>query len=322
MPKILRFQVIADQTYMAKKPTFLIIGNLKSASTSLAKYLNFHPEIFVPEFEPRFLSSSVISYPQAGPKDYELEQWIIRNQDEYLELYRNRHERVLGDNSSELFYYSTQVIPFIRQVLGDPLIIVILRNPVKRAHSAYQHLVRDGREALSFPEALDAEPGRINENWEALYYYRTCGLYYDNIVAFRNAFSRVKVIITEELQSDHSQVLNSLFKDLGVEETGSRISAIQFNKSGKVRYQLLRKLLLDEQGPVRKIARRIVRCFLDRQSREKLFNYLLNKNLKPVKIDHSVDKELYQFFKEDILKTSELISRDLMKIWNIPESLD
>jgi hypothetical protein len=40
-------------------------------------------------------------------------------------------------------------------------LVVLLRNPVERAWSHWQHEVRAGREALSFEKALDAEDERL-----------------------------------------------------------------------------------------------------------------------------------------------------------------
>ena len=44
---------------------------------------------------------------------------------------------------------------------ADPRLVVLLRDPVERALSDYQHMCRLGFEDLSFPEALEAEPRRV-----------------------------------------------------------------------------------------------------------------------------------------------------------------
>ena len=50
--------------------------------------------------------------------------------------------------------------------LGDIPIIIMLRNPVKRAFSAYMYLKRDSREQLSFKDSLLAEEARLADNWD------------------------------------------------------------------------------------------------------------------------------------------------------------
>jgi len=46
------------------------------------------------------------------------------------------------------------------RLLPEARLIAVLRNPVDRAFSHYQHEVRGGRETLSFAEALEREPER------------------------------------------------------------------------------------------------------------------------------------------------------------------
>ena len=60
----------------------------------------------------------------------------------------------------------------------------MLRNPVKRAFSAYQHMVRDLREDLSFEDGLKEEPNRIRNNWELIYHYKAVSLYYDSVDSY------------------------------------------------------------------------------------------------------------------------------------------
>ena len=50
----------------------------------------------------------------------------------------------------------------------DVRIIVSLRDPVERAYSHYKERVRHGAEPLSFEEALEAEPGRLNGEAERI----------------------------------------------------------------------------------------------------------------------------------------------------------
>jgi hypothetical protein len=47
------------------------------------------------------------------------------------------------------------------RLLPEVKLIAVLRNPVDRALSHYQHEVRYGRESLSFAEAIEREPERL-----------------------------------------------------------------------------------------------------------------------------------------------------------------
>ncbi len=52
--------------------------------------------------------------------------------------------------------------------MPDVKLIALLRNPVDRTYSHYQHKVRVGKETLSFQEALEQEPIRLQAALERL----------------------------------------------------------------------------------------------------------------------------------------------------------
>ena len=149
---------------MSKKlPNFLLVGAAKCGTSSLHKYLDQHPEIFMSKHkEPRFISSQATPFPLNGPGDHKVEAWYVKNYDDYEKLFEGAGEYpAVGESSADTLYFYKGTIPVIKKYLGDPKIVIMLRNPVKRAFSAYQHLVRDLREDLSFEEGLEREPERI-----------------------------------------------------------------------------------------------------------------------------------------------------------------
>ena len=57
----------------------------------------------------------------------------------------------------------------IAATLPDARFIAVLRDPVERALSHYRHSRTNGNEDLDrFEAALDAEPGRLQGEWEKL----------------------------------------------------------------------------------------------------------------------------------------------------------
>src|SRR5690606_4368815 len=152
-----------------------------------------------------------------GPKDYRVEKWCVKNFDQYKALFENASGfKAVGESSADTLYFYKHTIPLVKQYLGDPKIILILRDPVKRAFSAYQHLVRDGRESLSVEEALLGEPERIKANYELIYHYWSVSHYYDPVKAFKDSFTDVKVILNEELAKNTHATLQEIFEFLDV----------------------------------------------------------------------------------------------------------
>jgi len=151
---------------MKRAPNFIVVGAAKSGTTSLFHYLNQHPDVFIPDKkECRFFSQMPGGF--KGPGDEHVNETIIRTYSEYLELFKEaKSETALGDVSPDYMFYYQNSIKNIKETLGQVKIIIVLRNPVFRAFSQYMHFRRDGRENLSFEEALTQEESRQNQGWE------------------------------------------------------------------------------------------------------------------------------------------------------------
>ncbi|MBL8151206.1 MAG: sulfotransferase domain-containing protein, partial [Blastocatellia bacterium] len=89
----------------------------------------------------------------------------------------------------------------IAKYLPNAKFILLLRNPVDRAYSHYNHEIRKGTEKLSFEEALDKEPERLEGEIEKMrrdlnYYsfshqhhtYLSRGVYIDQLLHWTKYF--------------------------------------------------------------------------------------------------------------------------------------
>ena len=301
---------------MSKKlPNFLIVGAAKCGTSSLHKYLDQHPEIFMSKVkEPRFISSQVTPFPLNGPGDHKVEAWYVKNFEDYSNLFADADGYpVVGESSADTLYFHKGTIPVIKKYLGDPKIVIMLRNPVKRAFSAYQHMVRDLREDLSFEDGLLEEPNRIKNNWELIYHYKAASLYYDSVKAFLENFSSVKIILTEEQEKRPQQVLRDIFRFLGVDPNCDVNTEIRYNMSGKPKSQWLHQFFF-EGNIARKIAQPIARTLFSHETRMRIAQKIQEKNLTRLTINPETKKELHRYFEEDIQKLEKLLNRDL-SLW-------
>jgi len=142
-------------------PSFLIIGAQKAGTTSLFRYLEHHPAIGE-------LANMEVNYFQRYYPNGEM--W-------YRAHFARKSDANIAGESSPNYLPSPQVARRASETVPGAKIIVLLRNPVDRAYSHYHHnLGHEGREPLSFEEATEAEPERINGELERL---RTSdGFYY------------------------------------------------------------------------------------------------------------------------------------------------
>lgn len=134
-------------------PDFLIIGAQKGGTTALYSYLRQHPAIGGPaskevEFFDRHFARGAAWYRGHFPTAV---------QRRYVE--RRRGGTFLAGEASPDYLSHPWAARRARSVVPDARLIVLLRNPVDRALSAYAHEIAAGRETLSFRDALEQHAG-------------------------------------------------------------------------------------------------------------------------------------------------------------------
>ena len=117
-------------------------------------------------------------------------------------------------------------------MLPNARLIALLRNPVERAFSHYQHEVAFGREPLSFEEAIDREDERMRGELEHMlrdpsyfshawwnYTYVARGRYAEQLERWLAAFPRdqLLVLLTDELAADTAGTYRRVLDFLGAE---------------------------------------------------------------------------------------------------------
>lgn len=215
------------------RPNFLIVGAAKAGTTSLYRYLDEHPDVFMcnPK-EPKFFTSQILTLPHTGPGDARIDAERVSSLDTYDKLFEGASRaRAIGEASADNLFFHQRVIDLIKTHCGNPKIVIILRNPVDRAISAYKFQYQQKREYLTFKEALANEEKRLADNWEFIWAYRAAGLYADGLDAFRKAFEHVKIIFNEDLRADPASVMTNLHEFLGVDPYPVRAMGETFNAS-------------------------------------------------------------------------------------------
>lgn len=292
-------------------PNFIIVGVARCGTTSLFHYLKQHPDIGMSKIkEPKYFSSIDLNLPQTGVGDGTVFSKLVTSEMNYDELFDGLESfKTIGEGSSDCFYYHKMVIPRIKEKLGDVKIIVCLRNPIERAFSAYNNLVRDSREYLSFSDGLAEEQNRIVNNWDWMWHYKNGGLYAEALEHYQKEFTNVKVVFFEDLKSKPHEVLNELFVFLGVKSKISIDVDTRYSHSGKPKSKII-SLLTSRKNPIIFMMREIALKFIPRKYLEKAASKMFVKDT----ILSDDKKQLQSFFKKDILKLETLLNRDL-KSW-------
>jgi len=136
-----------------KLPDFIIVGTMKSGTSTLAHYLNQYQSIYMPEKEIHFFDT-VGGYKDRWEKGIE---W-------YASQFKDAIDQQLIGEKTPTYSYLKDVPERIHEVLPNVKLIWIFRHPIDRAYSNYWHAVKNGSEKESFEYAVIHEKERLKEN--------------------------------------------------------------------------------------------------------------------------------------------------------------
>lgn len=204
-------------------PDFLIIGAAKSGTTSLFHYLTQHPRIIKPfKKEIHFFDKHF----NKGVNWYKL-HFPTKN-----EVNIGQNQAITGEATP--YYISHPLVPSrVKMILPKVKIIVLLRNPVDRAFSNYNHMVRMGFEKESFENAIDLESERtlgeldkiVNDNLNYSfkhhhYSYLSRSIYHIELERWLQYFNidRFLFINSEDLYTNPSEIFTQTTNFLDLEK--------------------------------------------------------------------------------------------------------
>jgi len=217
-------------TTPTRTPTFVIAGAMRSGTTALAAWLRDHPEVFM-----------------APVKEI---HYFDRNYDEGPDWYAahfsgHRDERAVGEATPNYLYQGV-ALERLRRDVPDVRLVILLRDPVARAHSHYLHRFSGGHEELSFDEAIDAEPQRLAEGTDldrAHHSYVDRGRYLGQLRRVRELFpsEAVSIHLFEDLRDRPREVFAEVARFIGVDpdlvpdSVGDQANAFQEFRSLRLR---------------------------------------------------------------------------------------
>lgn len=298
-------------------PNFLIVGAARCGTTSLHHYLRQHPDVFMCDpKEPRFLSG-LANHPGAGPGDRAVSRVAVRTLESYVRLFENGAGRkAVGEASVETLYFYKQSIPAIRKTLGDPKILMILRDPVDSLFSTFNFMRRLGREHLPLREALRREEERKRKGYDWMWRYREARLYAEQVRAFQSHFSRVCVLFYDDLNKNPMTVLRTVCEFLEIDDQFSVDAGQVLNASGIPKSFWFNTLFIKPKR-LHKVARKVGTALLGINRWVALREHLMRMNLeKPDPMPADIRHDLKVFYRDNVLLLQDLVGADL-KPWLI-----
>ena len=291
-------------------PNYMFLGAAKSATTTYYDILKNHKEVFVPKFkEPHF---------------FNFDKNFSKGIDWYSQTYfGNVSEEKAIIDFTPTYLYSNLCAERIFNCLGPKMkFVVILRDPVDRAYSHYNHSVRDGHEEKSFIDAINLEAKRIdkfkkNNDFlsELRCSYISQGMYFNMLNSYLKYYSINDFLIInfdEEVIKNINKTKTKLSDFLNIDLTDLDFN-VHSNKSGKSKNKLIQTLINKDN-----ILRKVLKFFVPQMSRQILRNRIKNLNKKEFNYNLISDKKrkiIYdKYFSDDIKKLEEIIGRKMN--WN------
>lgn len=288
-------------------PNYLFIGAAKSATTTFFDILKKHEDIFVPKFkEPHF---------------FNIDENYLKGLDWYKKTYFKdiNNESIIID-FTPTYLYNKLCAERIFDSLGPNVkFVIILRNPVDRAYSHYNHSKRDGHEVSSFEDAIKLENERIKKSRDKNDFlselrcsYISQGLYFEMLSAYLKYFNLNNFFIINfesEVVQNLDKTLLKLSKFLKLDLSNLDYE-IHSNKSGKPKYKLLQNIITNNN-----LFRKTLKIIVPQKQRQIIRNKIKNFNKEDfvyLQLSEEKRRQLFEkYFRKDIMKLENLIGKKM-----------
>lgn len=283
----------------------MIVGAQKSGTTSLLNLLGMHPMI---------CSHKQLEFPV-----FVNDKYYSDGVEFYWDEYFNRthpNQKIVGKNAGLM--YSELALNRLKKHNPDVKLVLIFRNPVERAYSAYWFARRKEWEKIdSFQEALDADISRFGDQWlpKTFCEYKKRGKYSVFLKQIYSLFPKENVLVFkfEELHKNSNKICREISNHLDINyDISLNDDKKRYNVAAMPRFQNLNILLrkISPDGFLRKI----LPMSLLRNTKRKILKMNETKIEVPP-MEEKTRKYLINYYRDFNCELSQLTGWDLSS-WN------
>jgi hypothetical protein len=200
-------------------PDFFIIGVPKAGTAALHSALASHPGIVMsPMKEPKFFVGED-ERPIRQPGHGDAHEQICALED--YETPNGREKGKKYGESAPYYLYDFAAHDAIARVAPKAKLVIVMRDPIERAHSSWLQLRAEGLEAESdFLTACSLEVKRISDGWGPFCHYLQLGRYGEQLQHLLTRFPRRQVAILRylDLIDNPARSIDRIRRFLGVKE--------------------------------------------------------------------------------------------------------
>jgi len=304
---------------VTRAPNFFIAGAAKSGTTSVAHYLEEHPQVYMsPIKEPSYFARDIIASlqpenwarNQRGLKRYlngpmrKRRGGCVLDWESYLKLFGNVAGEIAIGEASTIYLISPNAPMDIRAAIPEARIIIMLRSHVERAFSTYVMFCRNGKLRASFSDVIRSEGSGKLAQWKRKILETrkiACG-----VERFLTTFprDRIRMYFHEDLSSSPLDVMRSIYEFLGVDPGFHPDVTRRHNEERLPRAPLLNRI--GRMTGLSDLANRFTPAPARPLLRRALFHAGPNPHISAE--DRAL---LVEHFREDIERLADLVERDL-----------
>ncbi len=303
------------------KPNLFIVGQPKSGTTALHRFLGQHPEIYMSSIkEPHFFCSD---FHLESDRAYGKQRFFdFRSESAYLQLFAKAgNAKVIGESSTN-YLYSQVAAEKIHNFNPEAKIIIILREPAKYLYSLHSHYVKFTEEnEPDFLTALELEEDRKQEKIASprvtspsYLYYSQRVQYYQQVKRYCDRFSpeQIKIVVFEEFKSENERIYREILEFLGVDSSFTpEYDAVNVNK--EVKFKAINNLV---NSPLAKnISKNLLSQEFNEFVRDNIVEKFLWHQAAKATMPEDIKLELMEKYLPQVQQVSELIGIDLVKKW-------
>lgn len=193
------------ENYNSPIPNFIIIGVQKGGTTNIQKLFKLHNDIFMYPKEIHHFNNRKMS------------------NEKYVQLFKT-NKKIVGEKTPD-YFCRQKAMRNIYKFNPNMKLILFLRNPIKRAYSAWNHYKQDcPNDKRSFKQCINDEFKLIKKKYKCLTtmninHMIMKGYYIDHIEYILSLFPRKQlyIVISEHFKNDTKNEFDKLLHFLGAD---------------------------------------------------------------------------------------------------------
>lgn len=308
-------------------PNFYLVGAMKAGTTTIARILSKHPDVYMsPVKEPNYFCTDLYKYGlgSRGPDGIKALRYIesgrllhnafFQERWQYEALFNSASNEPIIAECSTNYLYSTDAAQNIYNEVPKARVLIILRNPVKRAYSEFLMNCSIGTARPPFSRWLDFEKRQVEAGIVPVKHrYVSAGMYSSQVARFLELFGpdQTKIILFDDLKADLDDTVDQICRFLTI-QMGCHVDGIE-NPAKLPRHAITNYWA--ERFGLKNAISIIVPNRIKDYFKEWYYSAAAdNLEIEPMDLDRLIGE-----FAADVAKLSKMLNVDLNNRWHIYE---